>query len=89
MARCILADCELQKSKVTWRVIEVFAGSKRLKFTRQTAARIVRYFLYCVIYNRSSPSLQNPSRAFFSSLSFFTSRTSQWGGISWRYFSWR
>jgi len=29
----ILVDCELQQSKVTWRVIEIFAGSKRLKFT--------------------------------------------------------
>ncbi len=33
-AEGILVDCERQKSKVTWRVIEIFAGSKRLKFTR-------------------------------------------------------
>jgi len=36
-----------------------------------------------------SLSIQNVSSSLFSSLSFFTSRTSQWGGISWRYFSWR
>jgi len=32
--RVFLVDCELQKSKVTWRVIEIFSGSKRLKSTR-------------------------------------------------------
>ena len=45
MTRRIIVGCELQIPQVTWRVIKGFAGSRRLKLTRQHAVHIVRYFL--------------------------------------------
>ena len=45
MTSGILVECELQIPQVTWRVIKGFAGSRRLKFSRQRAVHIVRCFL--------------------------------------------
>ena len=45
MAEGISVGCELQKPKITWRVIEGFAGSRRREFTRQRTVHIVRHFL--------------------------------------------
>ena len=45
MTEGILVECELQIPQACWRQVKEFAGSRRLKFTRQCAASIVRCFL--------------------------------------------